>query len=104
VPADARATEVVDSTLVAEPFPAAAALGSALHTARRVQSDSLVPEVCTMTACCYALCALPYGTLRTRAGPRRSEQQRERSAATCDATRTRATLVCVAEYNGIDRR
>ena len=64
MPADAEASEVVDSTLVAEPVPAAAALGSALHDARRAQSDSEVPEDCTVTACCHALRALPYGLLR----------------------------------------
>jgi hypothetical protein len=50
------------------------------------------------------LCALPYGTLQTCAGPSRSERQRQRSTSTCEcnATRTRATLVCLAGYNGID--
>ena len=50
------------------------------------------------------LCALPYGTLRTCAGPSRSERQRQRSSSTCEcnATRTRATLVCLAGYIGID--
>jgi hypothetical protein len=97
VPADALASEVVDS-MPAEPVAAAAALG---HDSRDVGSDSEVPDFCTTVACCYALCH--YGTLWTCAGPRRSEQQRQRSASTCDATRTPATLVCVAGYNGIDR-
>ena len=47
VPVDAQASEAVDSTL-AEPVPAAAALSSALHEARRAQSDSEVPEDCTV--------------------------------------------------------
>jgi hypothetical protein len=43
VPADAEASEVVDSTL-AEPAPAAAALGSAPHYSRDVGSESEVPD------------------------------------------------------------
>ena len=43
VPADAEASEVVDSTL-AEPAPAAAALGSAPHDSRDVGSESEVPD------------------------------------------------------------
>ena len=54
VPAEAEASMVVDSTLV-ERAAAAAALGSAVHDVRRVQSESEVPEVCTVTACCLLL-------------------------------------------------
>ncbi len=54
VPADVEASEVIDSTL-AEPIPTVAAMGSALHTMRRVQSDSEVPEVRKVTACCSLL-------------------------------------------------
>ena len=43
MPADAEASEVVDSTL-AEPAPAAAALGSAPHDSRDVRSESEVPD------------------------------------------------------------
>ena len=43
VPADAEASGVVDSTL-AEPAPAAAALGSAPHDSRDVGSESEVPD------------------------------------------------------------
>ena len=55
MPADAEASEVVDSTL-AEPFAAAAALGSAPHASGDVGSESEVPDFCTVAACCYALC------------------------------------------------
>ena len=51
MPADAEASEAIDLTL-AEPVPATAALGS-VHDVRRVQSESEVPEVCTVT------CVLP---------------------------------------------
>ena len=51
VPAEAEAREVVDSTLV-ERAAAAAALDSAVHDVRRVQSESEAPEVCTVSACC----------------------------------------------------
>ena len=55
VPGDAHdASKVVDSTLV-ERAAAAATLGSAVHDFRRVQSESEVPEVCTVTACCLLL-------------------------------------------------
>ncbi len=47
MPADAEASEAIDLTL-AEPVPATAALGS-VHDVRRVQSESEVPEVCTVT-------------------------------------------------------
>ncbi len=63
MPADAEASEAIDLTL-AEPVPATAALGS-VHDVRRVQSESEVPEVCTVTYMlqpCNASCALPYGT------------------------------------------
>jgi len=51
VPSDAHdASKVVDSTLL-ERAAAAAPLGSAVHDVRRVQSESRVPEVCTVTAC-----------------------------------------------------
>ena len=43
MPADAEASEVVDSTL-AEPAPAATALGSALHDSLDVGSESEVPD------------------------------------------------------------
>ena len=55
VPADALASEVVDSTL-AEPVAAAAALGSAPHASGYVGNESEVPDFCTVAACCYALC------------------------------------------------
>ncbi len=48
VPADAEASQAVDLTL-AEPVPAAAALGSALHDAYRLQSESEVSEDCTVS-------------------------------------------------------
>ena len=47
VPADAEASEAIDLTL-AEPVPAAAVLGS-VHDVRRVQSESEVPEDCTVS-------------------------------------------------------
>jgi hypothetical protein len=58
VPADAHASEVVDSTL-AEPVAAAAALGSASHDSGCVQSDSEVPAFGVVTAFCCALRAMP---------------------------------------------
>ena len=58
VPADVHASEVVDSTL-AEPVAAAAALGSAARDSGCVQSDSEVPALCTVTAFCCALRAMP---------------------------------------------
>jgi hypothetical protein len=78
VPADAEASEVVDSTL-AEPVPAAAVLGSALHGACPVQRDSEVPEVCAAPSCCYALrCnALPHDAFK--------KQLQVRSAASSSA-------------------
>ena len=47
VPADAEASEAIDLTL-AEPVPATAALGS-VHDVRRVQSESEVPEDCSVS-------------------------------------------------------
>ena len=53
VPSDAHdASKVVDWTLV-ERAAAAATQGSAVHDVRRVQSESEVPEVCAVIACCY---------------------------------------------------
>ncbi len=51
VPADAEASEAIDLTL-AGPVPVTAVLGS-VHDLHRVQSESEVPEVCTVT------CVLP---------------------------------------------
>ncbi len=46
MPADAEASEVVDSTL-AEPIQTAAAMVSALHNVRHAKCDSGVLEACT---------------------------------------------------------
>jgi len=54
VPADAEASEAVDSTL-AEPVPAAAALGSAPHDSLDVGSESEVPD--------YAAAAMRFAVL-----------------------------------------
>ena len=101
MPADAEASEVVELTF-AEPIAAAAALGLAPLDSLDVGSESEVPDSHNGG---MLLCALLHGSLRTCAGPHRSEHQRQRSASKCecDATRTRATLVCLAEYSGIDR-
>ncbi len=47
VPADAEASEAIDLTLAA--VPAAAVLSSALHDVYRLQSESEVPEDCTVS-------------------------------------------------------
>jgi hypothetical protein len=54
VPADAEASEVVDSTL-AEPVPATAALGSAPHASDDVGSEFEVPDFAQWPVCCYTL-------------------------------------------------
>ncbi len=80
VPSDAHApSEVVDSTLV-ERAAAAAALGSAVHDVRRVQSESEVPEVCTVTACCLLLTRIAAWCF---AGLCRSLLQRAAARETC---------------------
>ena len=72
MPADALAIKVVDSTL-AEPVAAATALCLALHASGDVGSESEVPGFAQ--GFLLLLCTLPYGSLRTCAGPRRSEQR-----------------------------
>jgi hypothetical protein len=81
VPADAQVSEAADLTL-AEPVRAAAALVSALHDARPVRSDSEVPKVCTVECVLLRLTRFDiwyFVPVRADAGPRRSDQQRERS-------------------------
>jgi hypothetical protein len=57
VPADAEASEVVDSTL-AEPIAAAAALGLAPHDSLDVGSEFEVPDFAQGWHACYALCCM----------------------------------------------
>jgi hypothetical protein len=98
VPADAHASEVVDSTL-AEPFAAAAALGSAPHASDDVGSESEVPDFAQ-----WRRAALRFVTwyFEDCAGPRRSEQ-RSRSERRPKATKpTETPLECLARCNGID--
>jgi hypothetical protein len=77
VPTDAKASELVDSTLI-EPAPAVVALGSASHFSRDVGSGSEVPGFAQWPrAPRLARFAIRYyfvRTPRTCAGPRRSEQ------------------------------
>ena len=90
------------TTKAPAPVPAISSIGSTPTPRPEAAPTTPGPLTIVAPATPVAPCHIRYGIVRTCAGPRRSEQQRERSAATCDATRTQATVVCVAGYNGID--
>ncbi len=73
MPAEALATEVVDST-PAEPVAVVAALASAPHASGDVGSESEVPDFAQWRRAAMRF-AIWYFFLRTCAGPRRSEQR-----------------------------
>ncbi len=72
MPADAEPSELVDSTL-AEPAPAAAALGSAMHDSGDVGSESEVPDFAQWRRATMRF-AISYFADLCRSSPQRAAQ------------------------------